>query len=115
MIIAESLFAVALLFYALRRNYISDYGLIIYVMLVVFVFSLFPSLSIPYIIDDLDHLHYMAAALHYHLVLLWMLMPHNEHVIPFIKAIYLFCYHYLGLMEILTTSSLSLCWSVLLP
>jgi hypothetical protein len=97
MIMTESLIAVALLLYALRRNFITDYGLIIYVMMVVFVFSLFPSLSIPYIIDDVDHFHLLAVAVNSHQVVQWLMMPHNEHVIPLIKAIYLLCYHYFWL------------------
>ena len=97
MILTVSIAAVAVLYVALRRNYISDYGIIIGLMSVVFIFSLFPSLSIPYILDDVDHFNHMAACMHTHQVLLWLFFPHNEHIIPLIKSIYLLCYHFFGL------------------
>lgn len=97
MILVVSLLAVVVLFFAIRLNLIRDDRLIPFLMLVFFVFSLFPSLSVPYIIDDVDHFHNMARAIQAHTVTSWLMAPHNEHVIPLLKAIYLFCYTYFWL------------------
>ena len=97
MIFIESLIATAFLYLALRRNLIKEYSVISWLMLIVFLFSLFPSLSIPYIIDDVDHFHNLALALRNHQVIQWLFAPHNEHVVPVIKSIYLLCYQHLGL------------------
>ncbi|OGX28077.1 MAG: hypothetical protein A2705_01190 [Omnitrophica WOR_2 bacterium RIFCSPHIGHO2_01_FULL_52_10] len=97
MFLVESLLAVAVLFFAIRLNVIRDYTIVYFLMLVFFVFSLLPSLGIPYIIDDVDHFHNMARAIQTHTVASWLMAPHNEHVIPLLKAIYLFCYTYFWL------------------
>ena len=77
MIFIESLIATAFLYLALRRNLIKEYSVISWLMLIVFLFSLFPSLSIPYIIDDVDHFHNLALALRNHQVIQWLFAPHN--------------------------------------
>lgn len=97
MFLAQSLLALAILLYAIRRNFIRDYRLISLLGLIFFAFSLFPSLNVPYIIDDVDHFHNMARAIQTHMVPAWLMAPHNEHVIPLLKAIYLFCYTYFWL------------------
>ena len=97
MILVQSLFAVAVLWFAIRQNYIRDYRLISLLGLVFFAFSLFPSLSVPYIIDDVDHFYNMAGAIQTNTLTGWLMAAHNEHVIPLLKAIYLFCYTYFWL------------------
>ena len=97
MILAESLIAVSILLLAVRLNFIRDDKLIPLLVLVFFTFSLIPSLSVPYIIDDVDHFHNMARAIQTNTAIDWLMAPHNEHVIPLLKAIYLFCYTYFWL------------------
>lgn len=115
MILAVSLLAVAVLFFAIRLNLIRDDRIIPFLMLVFFVFSLFPSLSVPYIIDDVDHFHNMARAVQNHTVFDWLMAPHNEHVIPLLKAIYLFCYTYFWLNpEIFHLLIIAVCVGIIL-
>ncbi len=115
MILAASLLAVAVLFFAIRLNLVRDDRLIPFLMLVFFVFSLFPSLSIPYIIDDVDHFHNMAKAIQTHALTGWLMAPHNEHVIPLLKAIYLFCYTYFWLNpEIFHLLIIAVCVGIIL-
>ena len=71
--------------------------LIFFIILVIYAFSLFPSISVPYIIDDIDHLHHLVVAIKEHSVVEWLFRPHNEHVIPVIKSLYLISYTYFGL------------------
>jgi hypothetical protein len=92
MFFIESLIATFLLFLVLSHNLISDYRLIAYVMLVFFIFSLIPSLTIPYVSDDLDYFYYLARSLDSHQVIQWLMTPANEHVIFLEKIFYLFCY-----------------------
>lgn len=66
-------------------------------ILIFYVFSLAPSLSVPFIIDDIDHFHLLKMALENNTVMDWIFRPHNEHVVPFIKGLYLINYHFFGL------------------
>jgi hypothetical protein len=92
MIFAESLLAVGLLYYAIQRKIIEASRLLFPLTLICFAFSILPSLSIPYIFDDVDHFHDLAQAIRGSHVVGWLLTPHNEHVIPLIKGIYYLCY-----------------------
>ena len=97
MIFLGSLTFTALLYWAVSRKHIADYRVMIYLMSTAYVFSLLPSLSIPYIFDDVDHFHNLAWAQQNHQIWAWLLAPHNEHVIPLLKLLYIFCYQYFWL------------------
>src|SRR6266404_9289818 len=62
------------------------------ILLGLYLTSLTPSLDIPYIIDDVDHLYNLAQAMETSRVGEWFLTPHNEHVIPMIKLLYYLFY-----------------------
>ncbi len=66
-------------------------------ILVFFAFSLSSGFTIPYVRDDIDHLHLLAGGIHSGHVFAWLMAPHNEHIAPFFKAIYLFTYKNFGL------------------
>lgn len=81
----------------MNRNLIQDTKPILFFILISFALSLSPSLSVPYISDDVDHLHDLSQAMHSSKMTEWLIAPHNEHVIPLLKIVYFFCYKYFWL------------------
>jgi len=76
---------------ALKKGYIKP-AFLSFVLFTVYVISLFPSKDIPYIIDDLDHLFNVSAAIEQGHLQRWLFHPHNEHVIPVLKWMYYIFY-----------------------
>ena len=75
---AEALIAALILYFVLSRNVISDFRLIIFIMACLFVSSFIPSLTVPYIKDDMDHFYNLARAMDAHQVFRWLMTPVNE-------------------------------------
>ena len=75
----------------IRFNRIRE-GLIPGVLIAIYAASILPSLQIPYIIDDMDHLFQLSLSMESSTVARWMFTPHNEHVIPFLKFLYYIFY-----------------------
>jgi len=84
-------FITALVAIGVRFNKIKT-SLLFPILLGLYLTSLTPSLDIPYIIDDVDHLYNLAQAMETSRVGEWFLTPHNEHVIPMIKLLYYLFY-----------------------
>jgi len=74
------------------KRILKDERIALGLILIVFIYSLLPSLGIPYIIDDVDHLHNLSLSLQAGHLASWLFAPHNEHVIPVIKSFYYLCY-----------------------
>jgi len=66
----------------------------LYILIAISIVSLLPSLSIPYLYDDFDHIHTLSKAMENNSLLTWLFTPHNEHVIPSLKLLYLICYKF---------------------
>jgi len=81
----------ALVFVGLRRGFLREKALP-HILIAIYGTSLIPSLRVPYIIDDTDHLFLLSTAIESSRVTSWLFAPHNEHVIPALKALYYFCY-----------------------
>lgn len=88
--IVFSCISFALVFFA-HRNLIRETCLP-YFLIIIYAVSITPSLQIPYIIDDMDHLFLLAQSMERSTLLRWMFTPHNEHVIPFLKLMYYLFY-----------------------
>jgi len=84
-------FTTALVAIGVRFNKIKT-SLLFPILLGLYLTSLTPSLDIPYIIDDVDHLYNLSQAMETSHVGEWLLTPHNEHVIPLIKLLYYLFY-----------------------
>lgn len=69
-------------------------GTLPYFLIAIYAVSITPSLQIPYLIDDMDHLFQLARSMETSNVLQWIFTPHNEHAIPFLKLLYYLCYKY---------------------
>ena len=78
----------------MNRNLIQGAKPVLFLIMISFALSLSPSLTVPYLNDDIDHFHNVARAIRSSTMASWLLTPHNEHVIPFLKAIYFLCYKY---------------------
>jgi hypothetical protein len=61
-------------------------------MVCFYVVSFLPSLTVPYVLDDLDYLHDLAVAINSHQVIGWLIAPANEHIEILEKFLYLFCF-----------------------
>jgi hypothetical protein len=72
-------FTTALVAIGVRFNKIKT-SLLFPILLGLYLTSLTPSLDIPYIIDDVDHLYNLSQAMETSRVGEWLLTPHNEHV-----------------------------------
>jgi len=85
------LVGIGIKFHAIR-NYI-----IPYLLIAIYATSLMPSIFIPYIIDDMDHLFNLSYAMDTSSVMQWVFTPHNEHVYFVLKFLYFFCFKYFWL------------------
>jgi len=74
-----------------RFRYIKE-SLAAFILIAIYATSLLPSLQIPYIIDDMDHLFLLATSIEASKVTQWIFTPHNEHAIPFLKLLYFLFY-----------------------
>src|SRR3989338_8384990 len=70
---------------------------LLFVLMAIYAASFMPSLGIPQIYDDIDHIHDLSLAVERSQVRQWILTPHNEHVIPTIKWLYYLNYRYFAL------------------
>lgn len=66
-------------------------------LIFIYIASLVPSVEIPYIYDDIDHMFTLSRAIDSSTVMSWLFTPHNEHVIPVMKILYYLCYKYFWL------------------
>ncbi len=96
MIFAAFLLIGILVSYGVKTKLIRE-NLVFPIILIMYVVSLLPSLIIPYIIDDLDHLTTLSLAIDTNHVREWITAPHNEHVMPIIKSLYYFAYNNFGI------------------
>jgi len=62
------------------------------ILIAIYSVSILPSLQIPYIIDDMDHLYQLSISMERSQVTRWLFTPHNEHAIPFLKFLYYIFY-----------------------
>jgi len=72
-----------------RRGTKENHGLLVSAVFIIFILSILPSIKIPYIRDEIDIMHSAASLLNSKEVLPWLLAPHNEHIIFFLKIFYL--------------------------
>ena len=63
----------------------------------VYTLSLLPTMTMPYLIDDLDVLYTLRIATTSAQKIAWFLNPHNEHVIPAVKALMYLAYTFCGI------------------
>jgi len=75
-----------------RRGTKENHGLLVSAVFIIFILSILPSIKIPYIRDEIDIMHSAASLLNSKEVLPWLLAPHNEHIIFFLKIFYLLFY-----------------------
>ena len=90
------LFTGLLTVFCVKRNLIEE-TYIPYLLMGIYAVSITPSLQIPYMIDDTDHLFQLARAMESSTVFQWMFTPHNEHTIPFLRLLYYVFYKYFWL------------------